>query len=75
MLQHNGQPALGSDVQTLTESDRNVRVQHLEYVQKFKKCYHTKKSFGADHFRQHLRHSHAGMGEKWTDMLQNACFA
>lgn len=32
-----------------------------------------KKFFRADHFRQHLKHSHAGTPGKWTNILENAC--
>ena len=72
-FQRNGRPAPGSDVRTLTESDWNVRVKHLVDVHKFRECNHTKKFFRADHFRQHLKHSHAGTSGKWTNMLENAC--
>ena len=40
---------------------------------KFRECNHAKKFFRADHFRQHLKHSHAGTSGKWTNMLENAC--
>lgn len=46
---------------------------HLQEVHKFGECNHTKKYFRADHFRQHLRHNHAGTSGKWTNMLENAC--
>jgi hypothetical protein len=32
-----------------------------------------KKFYRADHFRQHLKHSHAGTSGKWTNILENAC--
>ena len=32
-----------------------------------------KKLFRPDHFRQHLKHSHAGTSGKWSSMLENAC--
>jgi hypothetical protein len=32
-----------------------------------------KKFFRADHFRQHLKHSHQGTSGKWTNVLENAC--
>ena len=28
--------------------------------------------FRANHFRQHLKHSHADTSERWTNMLENA---
>jgi hypothetical protein len=42
-------------------------------VHKFGECNQSKKFFRADHFRQHLKHSHAGTSGKWTNMLENAC--
>lgn len=49
------------------------RVQHLNRVHKFGECNQSKKFYRADHFRQHLKHSHAGTSGKWTNMLENAC--
>ncbi|KAI9828551.1 MAG: hypothetical protein M1819_006543 [Sarea resinae] len=51
----------------------DVRVEHLTSVHKFGECNQSKKFFRADHFRQHLKHSHAGTSGKWTNMLENAC--
>jgi hypothetical protein len=42
-------------------------------MHKFRECNHAKKFFRPDHFRQHLKHSHAGRSGKWTNMLGNAC--
>ena len=42
-------------------------------VHKFGECNKSKKFYRADHFRQHLKHSHAGTSGKWTNMLENAC--
>ncbi|KAH8821216.1 hypothetical protein F5884DRAFT_745545 [Xylogone sp. PMI_703] len=56
-----------------TERDWEVRIQHLQEMHKFGECNHAKKFFRADHFRQHLKHSHAGTSGKWTNMLENAC--
>jgi len=53
--------------------DWEARVEHLNNVHKFGECNQTKKFFRADHFRQHLKHSHAGTSGKWTNMLENAC--
>jgi hypothetical protein len=49
------------------------RVEHLNHVHKFGECNQSKKFFRADHFRQHLKHSHAGTSGKWTNQLENAC--
>ncbi len=53
--------------------DWDARVDHLTAVHKFGECNQGKKFFRADHFRQHLKHSHAGTSGKWTNMLENAC--
>ena len=54
--------------------DRNARVKHhLTNVHKFDECNLRKKFFRADHFRQHLKHSHASTSGKWTKPLENAC--
>ncbi|MBE7179696.1 MAG: hypothetical protein INR71_00545 [Terriglobus roseus] len=42
-------------------------------MHKFGECNQAKKFFRADHFRQHLKHSHAGASGKWTNMLEMAC--
>ncbi|KZM25249.1 metal ion binding [Ascochyta rabiei] len=51
----------------------DARAEHLNHVHKFGECNQAKKFFRADHFRQHLKHSHAGTSGKWTNMLENAC--
>ena len=51
----------------------DVRADHLNHVHKFGECNKAKKFFRADHFRQHLKHSHAGTSGKWTNMLENGC--
>ena len=61
------------DAKAALERDREVKFQHLVDVHKFRECNHAKKFFRADHFRQHLKHSHAGTSGKWTNMLENAC--
>ncbi|KAI9676770.1 MAG: hypothetical protein M1829_002865 [Trizodia sp. TS-e1964] len=54
-------------------SDWSARVEHLTSVHKYGECNQVKKFFRADHFRQHLKHSHAGTSGRWTNMLENAC--
>ncbi|KAI0853947.1 hypothetical protein F5Y00DRAFT_63160 [Daldinia vernicosa] len=56
-----------------TEQDWDERLKHLQEVHKFRECNSSKKFYRADHFRQHLKHSHAGTSGKWTNMLENAC--
>ena len=53
--------------------DWDARAAHLTNVHKFGECNQSKKFFRADHFRQHLKHSHAGTSGKWTNMLESAC--
>lgn len=49
------------------------RQRHLEQIHKYQECNQSKKFFRADHFRQHLKHSHAGTSGKWTNLLENIC--
>ncbi|KAI0385621.1 hypothetical protein F5Y04DRAFT_188964 [Hypomontagnella monticulosa] len=56
-----------------TDQDWEERLKHLQEVHKFRECNSSKKFYRADHFRQHLKHSHAGTSGKWTNMLENAC--
>jgi hypothetical protein len=53
--------------------DWEARIEHLTNVHKFGGCNQTKKFFRADHFRQHLKHSHASTSGKWTNVLENTC--
>ncbi|EDO01494.1 hypothetical protein SS1G_03969 [Sclerotinia sclerotiorum 1980 UF-70] len=63
----------GSPIPAATGEDWEIRGAHLQDMHKFGECNHAKKFFRADHFRQHLKHSHAGTSGKWTNMLENAC--
>ena len=54
-------------------ADWSARIEHLNHVHKFGECNQGKKFYRADHFRQHLKHSHAGTSGRWTNMLENAC--
>ncbi|KAK5989488.1 hypothetical protein PT974_11011 [Cladobotryum mycophilum] len=56
-----------------TDQDWEERIRHLQEMHKFRECNSSKKFYRADHFRQHLKHSHAGTSGKWTNMLENAC--
>jgi hypothetical protein len=51
----------------------DIRAEHLNNIHKFGECNQAKKFYRADHFRQHLKHSHQGESGKWTNMLENAC--
>ena len=63
----------GEEFQNFPQANWERRFDHLTKVHKFGECNHAKKFFRADHFRQHLKHSHAGTSGKWTNMLENAC--
>ena len=63
----------GHRVAVATEQDWEIRIVHLQETHKFRECNHARKFFRADHFRQHLKHRHAGTSGKWTNMLENAC--
>ncbi|KAJ9631907.1 hypothetical protein H2203_000308 [Taxawa tesnikishii (nom. ined.)] len=51
----------------------DVRREHINQTHKFGECNQAKKFYRADHFRQHLKHSHGGASGKWTNMLETAC--
>lgn len=53
--------------------DWDSRMRHLDMIHKFRECNQSKKFFRADHFRQHLKHSHTGTSGKWTNRLEQAC--
>jgi hypothetical protein len=53
--------------------DWHARSKHLYKVHRFGECQQTKKFFRADHFRQHLKSSHAGISGKWMKILEVAC--
>jgi hypothetical protein len=55
------------------QPDWDRRGEHLTNVHKLGECKQEKRFYRADHFRQHLKHSHAGASAKLTNMLENAC--
>ncbi|CRG85426.1 Zinc finger protein sens [Talaromyces islandicus] len=63
----------GEEFPNNPKPDWDSRFEHLTTVHKFGECNNVKKFFRADHFRQHLKHSHAGTPGKWTNILENAC--
>ncbi|KAF9887872.1 hypothetical protein FE257_009532 [Aspergillus nanangensis] len=63
----------GEEFSNFPQPDWDRRFEHLTSVHKFGECNNAKKFFRADHFRQHLKHSHAGTSGKWTNILENAC--
>ena len=63
----------GEEFPNQPEPDWDCRIDHLTNVHKFGECNQSKKFFRADHFRQHLKHSHAGQSGKWTNILESVC--
>ncbi|KAL2833392.1 hypothetical protein BDW59DRAFT_78975 [Aspergillus cavernicola] len=63
----------GEEFSNFPQPDWDQRFEHLTTIHKFGECNNSKKFFRADHFRQHLKHSHAGTSGKWTNILENAC--
>ena len=52
--------------------DWEARVAHLIGVHKYDECNQDKKFFHIDHFREHLKHCHAGTSGKWMNKLEVA---
>ena len=63
----------GQDFPNFPAPDWERRFEHMTGVHKYGECNQGKKFWRADHFRQHLKHSHAGTSGKWTNVLENAC--
>jgi len=63
----------GKEFSNQPHPDWEERISHLTNIHKFGECNQSKKFFRADHFRQHLKHSHAGTSGKWTNQLEAAC--
>ncbi len=63
----------GTEFTNEPNPDWDDRTRHLDIVHKFRECNQSKKFFRADHFRQHLKHSHAGASGKHTNRLEQAC--
>jgi hypothetical protein len=63
----------GEEFPNQPSPDWQHRIEHLANVHKFGECNQSKKFYRADHFRQHLKHSHAGQSGKWTNMLETVC--
>jgi len=56
-----------------TEQDWEERFQHVNSLHKFRQCNWTKRFYRSDHFRQHLKHSHAGTSWDGANVLESAC--
>ncbi|KAI0555638.1 hypothetical protein F4679DRAFT_519291 [Xylaria curta] len=61
------------DGNLLAEGIWDARLRHLKDVHKFGECNISKKFYRADHFRQHLRHSHAAVLGDGTSQLEAVC--
>ncbi|KAH9995010.1 hypothetical protein F4779DRAFT_631719 [Xylariaceae sp. FL0662B] len=55
------------------ENDRRERLRHLRIIHKYGECNLAKKFYRADHFRQHLKHSHGATSGKWMNLVENVC--
>ncbi|KAI0168942.1 hypothetical protein GGR52DRAFT_497744 [Hypoxylon sp. FL1284] len=58
-----------------SEKDWAERFSHVREVHRLGECNATKKFWRADHFRQHLKHSHAATPGRWTSTLEALCIA
>ncbi|KAI1771162.1 hypothetical protein F4818DRAFT_214457 [Hypoxylon cercidicola] len=56
-----------------SEKDWADRFNHVREVHKLGECNATKQFYRADHFRQHLKHSHAATPGRWTSILETLC--
>ncbi|RFU29939.1 hypothetical protein B7463_g6384, partial [Scytalidium lignicola] len=69
-----GQQFLHSDDSgTWTQEDVALRESHLKDVHMIGACNQEKRFFRADHFRQHLKHSHRGVNGSWTNRIEELC--
>lgn len=55
------------------QSDWANRLDHLINIHKVGLCDQSKKFYREDHFRQHLKHCHAGKIGKWVVFLEELC--
>ncbi|KAI1745240.1 hypothetical protein F4680DRAFT_455561 [Xylaria scruposa] len=63
----------GDDRDLLAKGIWDARLRHLKDSHKFGECNISKKFYRADHFRQHLRHSHAAVLGDGTSQLEAVC--
>ncbi|KAI1631387.1 hypothetical protein F4809DRAFT_632552 [Biscogniauxia mediterranea] len=57
----------------LEEQHERLLIEHLQEVHQVGQCNASKKFYRADHFRQHLKHSHNATLGKWTSVLETKC--
>ncbi|KAJ5196226.1 hypothetical protein N7449_006705 [Penicillium cf. viridicatum] len=63
----------GEEFPNFPQADWDRRFEHLTTIHKFGECSNMRKFHRVDHFRQHLKYSHAGTNGKWTNILETAC--
>ncbi|KAI1383864.1 uncharacterized protein F4822DRAFT_53714 [Hypoxylon trugodes] len=56
-----------------TEKDWDERLTHVRETHKFGECNSSKKFYRADHFRQHVKHSHSATLGRWINALESVC--
>ncbi|KAI0452932.1 hypothetical protein F5B21DRAFT_481595 [Xylaria acuta] len=68
-----GETSARDDGNLPAEGIWDARLRHLKDAHKFGECNTSKKFYRADHFRQHLKHSHAAVFGDGTSHLEAAC--
>ncbi|KAI2630237.1 hypothetical protein GGS26DRAFT_103160 [Hypomontagnella submonticulosa] len=68
-----GEDFLRSGGGEASENDWEERLNHVREAHKFGECNSAKKFFRADHFRQHLKHSHGATLGRWIGALESIC--
>ena len=63
----------GKRFDVIPNVEREALISHLKDEHKFCECNQSKKFYRADHFRQHLKHTHLSCPGKWINMLLEAC--
>lgn len=56
-----------------SDEDWEKRIAHLREQHKFRECNLSKIFYRPDHFRMHLKHSHAAVFGDWTKKLEKVC--
>ncbi|KAK0620619.1 hypothetical protein B0T14DRAFT_234752 [Immersiella caudata] len=67
--------SLPGDLPSVSESNWEKRIRHLEDVHHFRECNATRRFSRQAEFRLHIKHTHSGVLGYWTDALETACKA
>ncbi|KAI1132364.1 hypothetical protein F5Y10DRAFT_219886 [Nemania abortiva] len=67
------EPSTRDDENLTAESILDARLRHLRDTHKFGECSISRQFYRTDHFRQHLKHSHAAIFGDWTSHLEAVC--